>query len=572
VTWLALFLAAAPGLDGSVVDKRTDRGIEAVEVSIYSWASGAPELAAKLSTEVGGGFEVPEELRGPFSASLFDPATQTPLGSVPAAGRLEALPDPWRLEVDLGPTVPFQFSDATQDVRQWRLRLVERDESGRERVWPWRAAQVGDPAWIRYPRYEYEPETSYSAFLEAQVRDRTMRATGRVGEDGGVTRLSVFQLGAITGRARFEDSAEAAPGIAVRAVPLDRPGDWDDPSSWAAARTTTAGDFAVAGLEAGRYLLCAEKDGTPLGRAEVSVDGPTAVDLTLRGGPCELRVAIDGTGEPGWLTLYGGPDTPRAATPLRDDLFTFVQRLPARPGPESRVRFDALAAGFYTVAFQDCRGGPEVRRDFQVRRPPTGFSGSGPAQPEVETIRLSVDAPASHSSTFEVRASDGRTLAETHLQTWTDSLWFPELLPSLEIGFGAEDFHWAASAPGYRPVFGHAREPGTFTATLEPGWGVRLCVRSVDHLEFPSPADWSTYVHSHSKAPALSGVRVVVDGVEAGATDESGELWIEGAEAPGEIALELGDMAVVASPLFRAGRVLGTSAEVVVWMRSTSGR
>lgn len=556
----ALLAAGGPGIDGVVVDSRTDRPIHSVEVSIYSWESGAPELAAKVSTDAEGRFAVPAQVRGPFSASLFDPATQAPLGNVPENGQLPEFPDPWRVKVELGPTIPFRLGDGAQDVREWRLRLVERDATGDERVWPWRAAHPGDPAWIRYPRYEYEPSPAYTAFLEAQVRDRTRKATGRVPEDGGVTSLTLAPLGSVGGRALFQEGDLPAAGVAVRAVPLDRPEDWDAPAAWPATRSDETGQFAIAGLDPGRYLLLAEESGTPLARAEVSVAGPAAVDLDLRGGPHALVVSVGGTGEAGWLVLSGEPE----GGPLE-----VVRRRPGRPG--SRCRFDGLASGPYEVSFQSLLGGEEDRQRVVFHAEPRA-SDAGSAELEPRTVELLVDAPPPTGSGFTVHAFHGDLADEPYLQVWTDRLWFPEMLPEPRRTFHGGPFAWAVGAPGHRPVLGRADEPGDVTVSLEQGWGVRLLLRSTDHLEFPSPEDWATYVESRHDAAPVAGAAVIVDGVEVGVTDGDGALWLEGPAPPERIELRHSTMAVVASPLFRDGRCLGTSAEVVVWMRSTGPR
>jgi hypothetical protein len=235
-------------------------GHEDVGVPGLQVAFGDPDSDPHVATDREGRFQHPRRLpRGGLSLHAADPLS----GSWhhrshehrPGPDGAAATELVWAIET--GPTFLVRLVNAPDDVRAWRLRLLERLGDGRELPWSWIQAHAGEQSqelWARYSSSSQEPRPRSS--LVVQVADAEglhggetpIRSLGTVHE----LTIPVGVVGAtLTGRVSDEDGRPVHARLhALRDQVLGQ-----EAFSWPEAETDADGGYVLGGLEPGPTRL-----------------------------------------------------------------------------------------------------------------------------------------------------------------------------------------------------------------------------------------------------------------------------------------------------------------------------
>jgi len=478
---------------------------------------------------------------GALRAVLYDlPRDDAPTGlAVPFehAGLEQA--QALELAIPIGPTYRVELKGAGGVPLEWlgaRLRLAGEAlrSADAEHLVPLRP---GPPSWVRFGRGAARPGADAAHWtLEVQSRDGLWRGAAPVDSVVGiypeVVSIELAPCALLKGRATFAGRGVSGVEVALRKE--------DDAGVLRVDRSSKDGTFEVRWLAPGAYALTATSAAYARVEARVLVErgGLLRHDLTLAPKPIagtvsgRLTSLTGGFGpagsDPGGegvrrslrisLRATDGAGSSRATYPLWEEVAgRRVGRFEFRDVPEgeyelSPARYHNWSWEPERVVLTAPREGIEfVLQDAAEAADLALVATDATTGGALDGLRLHFSS-ARGPLTF-----DGLRSGAVFLQEWPDDL----------------AFEWILERDGYAPARGDATgaAPGagqgprrrTIEAALERGWGTTLVVVGLDQRAAERP---------------LAGVRVLVDGDEAGVSDERGQLVLCRAARPARIAVE----------------------------------
>jgi RNA polymerase sigma-70 factor (ECF subfamily) len=391
---------------------------------------------------------------------------------------------------------------------------------------------------VRSPKGD-EPWT-----LVVFARDGLWRATGSVTAIHGVQAEPVWLTAEPCGVVALRVESDGGPVVGECAASLQRLGEERPARHWTVYSLLPSGQSTVSGmpqgngtgvrsmhfdyLVPGKYCVRAGSPAHEWAQRELEVTAGAVTEVTLdvhrKTELAELRVVI--TSQTGTLPL---PPIGITAHEVGTNTWRQTRWLPESTAERRLLRVEATAG----MALELTLDGLESLPTLQWSPGTTAI-----ARPGEEFVFTALDAglpPVRHARVV-VRSRDGAPVQDAGVTTYfgadasflhdTDASGRTNLEP---IQDGAP-FDIVVIADGYRPLrlrgLALTRDGDVFEVTLQPGWGVWLDVV----LE---------RIDTRSVVGRAAGARILVDGRDAGRTDENGQILLEGDAAPQTIEVVL---------------------------------
>jgi hypothetical protein len=460
----------------------------------------------------------------------------------------------WRIEVPIGPTIPVAaIDDRPVAADAWRARIVESAlrpevvgelevvEGGlalrapsaarADRSWSWRAFRSGNPAWIRYPHREHAPLER--VFADLEVRDETANRQGMRSLRATVGIHDPVEVDTQPfGKARLRVRRDEGVKSPMRVVLYDTR---DEPIEG----SLTAPVFDEGEVGDDGYVGFGELAGGTKRVVGWSREDRLDAQILVTEGPSEF------------VEL-------RAEPPPRESS--------GQPGPGfALVYSDApvhMLAEFGAASGRMKRWGSTSSWSHERVEEGEGALGDGL---DVSCVlgdfpdpRRAVYRP---EDVFRFEAEDG---VAARIAFGPVGALFPKTDwdAAMPLKWNrAPQFTWSAWAAGKQPVFGDRgvfrsskdRQPSVTRLRFEAGWGAQIFLRAGDPYEIAKRNwPWRKARDRHTRekstlelnaaaavlaAPPVPGVTLRIDGLDAGLSDESGELRIAQPFPPVELTL-----------------------------------
>lgn len=606
-------LRARP-IRGHVVDARTQEPVPYVTVHLTAGA-----VDETVTTGLDGAFQSTREFAGDtLSAIVSDAGNRVQSFVHDEDARAD---EPWILEVSIGPTYPLSIAvGATIEPAQWSARVIEStrnfenageievDDGGLrmsaprpdapDRCWPWialraEASFARSVPWIRYPAIQFEPESRYRLRIQLRCESLGHKGLGRIHGTVGVQEPVIVDglkdVGALTGK--VHDARDVAVGGAtVLLVPYGG----GVPRDSRLTLTNEKGEFRLLDLLPGRHDLIAfaPRQSIYFLRGFKLTPGVTVLEDALRlpkpARPFDPDEVIDLDADPKQPVSAG-----KARPKGREEFFAHI-RLPQADrlvrdwvqavsdvsilSREARFQASRLPAAPLNVEWLDLF---ESRARVRPSLAPMRMSISAPSAKlkleyggrEGRALRFEIEGEAENTSNFDVSFEPGGALigeqSASELRRWS-------------LARGAP-LRWVAWRRGSAPVSGfedafREGKRGTLSAPIRfaPGWGAVLWCRATDGMQeekqkivqglgyVSDDPERVPALHEVLASPPLPGVRVLMDGILGGTSDEEGVILLRQNPPPVRLVLVAEHWRMVR--LERLPQRCAATQRYVVWM------